>query len=623
MSTADPISTANPSDPPTRYTYNALGDQLTETDPDGNITTYAYNGFDEVARRSQSLVCSQGASPTTAKTTYQYDADGNLLQEADADANADCRTGTGSVIVYAYNSMNQVVSETCYDTISQARSEAGATRRDHVQLRRRRRASPGRRSNFRLQVFLQQPRPQVTADNLGGTGTPNVPDVVLTSTYDADGDRKSLTTMIGGTADFVNSYQYDSSNREIQVTQSPAAGKTNVNPKTVQFAYYADGDVLSIDRFNALTASGNDVDKSFYIYDSFGRVVTLAQGNTRATSALNYANDTLTYYANGEVESFTDSTACCGADNISNYNYDKDGQLTGDTATNAVNRVANTYDPNGNPKTVLPTRGVPTATSVGTNGNTLLFDGANSYQYDADGNVILSWASTSAQAASSDTGAITSYGWDNRGRLVSVNTYASYAAYIAKGTPTQSITYTYEMFNNLIGRTVSGTGAGTQRYVFDGENMVLAFDGSGSLTDRYLCGPAVDQVLADEYLPSGSNGTLWTLGDYQNSVTDLVTDSGVWAEHLDYSPFGVQTPVFTNNLPTSYELPVGYTGAYTDPLTNLQLHGLRWYNPTAQRWMTTNRAGWTAGDSNLYRYCGNCPRTRPTQRDSAGDGVSV
>jgi hypothetical protein len=32
--------------------------------------------------------------------------------------------------------------------------------------------------------------------------------------------------------------------------------------------------------------------------------------------------------------------------------------------------------------------------------------------------------------------------------------------------------------------------------------MVLSFDGSGNLTDRYLWGPAVDQVLADEQFVS-------------------------------------------------------------------------------------------------------------------------
>jgi hypothetical protein len=88
---------------------------------------------------------------------------------------------------------------------------------------------------------------------------------------------------------------------------------------------------------------------------------------------------------------------------------------------------------------------------------------------------------------------------------------------------------------------------------YDGSNPVLAFDGSGNLTDRYLWGPAVDQVLADEQfwagscgeagnggLPTSAGNTLWTLGDNQNSVRDLVSDSGALIQHIAYSPFGQQ-----------------------------------------------------------------------------------
>ena len=91
--------------------------------------------------------------------------------------------------------------------------------------------------------------------------------------------------------------------------------------------------------------------------------------------------------------------------------------------------------------------------------------------------------------------------------------------------------------HRLIGRTVTGgTGAGTQHYVFDGKNMVLAFDVNDNLTDRYLWGPAVDQVLADENYSNPTsanptsigNNTLWALGDNQNTVRDLVNDAGRW-----------------------------------------------------------------------------------------------
>ena len=165
----------------------------------------------------------------------------------------------------------------------------------------------------------------------------------------------------------------------------------------------------------------------------------------------------------------------------------------------------------------------------------------------------------------------------------------------------------------LIGRTVTGgTGAGTQHYVFDGKNMVLAFDGNDNLTDRYLWGPAVDQVLADENYSgptsanptSIGNNTLWALGDNQNSVRDVVTDSGTLEQHIAYSPFGQQVSGLTTTGSVVANFAFGYTGTYTDPVTGFQLHGVRWYDPVSQRWLTQDPA---AADENLYRYCGNGP----------------
>jgi RHS repeat-associated protein len=184
---------------------------------------------------------------------------------------------------------------------------------------------------------------------------------------------------------------------------------------------------------------------------------------------------------------------------------------------------------------------------------------------------------------------------------------------------TEEIDYTYDVFNNLIGRqqtTYPSDGPATtvtQWNVFDGTNMVLTFDGSSNLTDRYLWGPMVDQVLADEQfslnpsgtaynqLPTAAGNTLWSLGDNQNTVRDVVNDSGVLEEHIAYSPFGRQVAV-----PSSYSNSVtfvfGYTGAYTDVATADQLHGVRWYDPASQRWLSEDPV---AADINLYRYCGN------------------
>jgi hypothetical protein len=108
----------------------------------------------------------------------------------------------------------------------------------------------------------------------------------------------------------------------------------------------------------------------------------------------------------------------------------------------------------------------------------------------------------------------------------------------------------YDAFNQLIGESVtpySGGVAGTtatQRFVYDMQTgqMDLAFDGSGNLTDRFLWGPIVDQILADEKVTSlGSAGTLEFMA--LNNVGNL-TDAFEYGttptvlDHVVYDAFG-------------------------------------------------------------------------------------
>jgi RHS repeat-associated protein len=185
----------------------------------------------------------------------------------------------------------------------------------------------------------------------------------------------------------------------------------------------------------------------------------------------------------------------------------------------------------------------------------------------------------------------------------------------------EEIDYTYDVFDNLIGREdttyTSGGSINTQtieRDVVDPAtgNVVLSFDGNGNLTNRYLWGPAVDQILADEQfnlsgtdqLPSSAGNTLWALDDNQGSVTDLVDDAGTLEEHLAYSPFGQQTAQSSN--PGSVDFDFGYDGTYTDATTGDQLHDLRWYDAAMQRWLNQDPTGLTFGP-NPYAYVGNSP----------------
>ncbi|MFN7770639.1 MAG: hypothetical protein ACK5UC_25870 [Planctomycetaceae bacterium] len=79
--------------------------------------------------------------------------------------------------------------------------------------------------------------------------------------------------------------------------------------------------------------------------------------------------------------------------------------------------------------------------------------------------------------------------WDHRNRLTSITTFS------ATGTRQSGVEYTYDLYDRRIARKVDADGNGvfetTQRFVYDGEDLILAFSGSTNvLTNRYLYGPA-------------------------------------------------------------------------------------------------------------------------------------
>jgi RHS repeat-associated protein len=190
------------------------------------------------------------------------------------------------------------------------------------------------------------------------------------------------------------------------------------------------------------------------------------------------------------------------------------------------------------------------------------------------------------------------------------------------GTVTKVVSYTYDVFDRLIGNAVDTDGDTDidhqEAYVYDGNQIVLRFAANTSsglaandLKDRYLWGPAVDQLLADEQVTSlASAGTVyWALGDHENSVRDWARYSGgttTIADHAEYDSFGNRL-----DSPTMDSV-FGWTGRYHDTDTGLQWNGSsagggRWYDPKVGRWISEDRIEFGGDLSNIARYGGNSP----------------
>ena len=155
--------------------------------------------------------------------------------------------------------------------------------------------------------------------------------------------------------------------------------------------------------------------------------------------------------------------------------------------------------------------------------------------------------------------------------------------------------YTYDPLDRRIG--IQDNGIQTW-VVWDGQQPYADFNGSGALQERYLYGPAVDEILAR----TDSVGTTsWYLTDREGSVRNLADSSGTVTGTITYDGFGKQ-------LGSSGAVDrFGYTGREYDPTTGLQYNRERYYDAALGRWTQEDKIGFAGGDPNLERYVGNSP----------------
>ena len=122
--------------------------------------------------------------------------------------------------------------------------------------------------------------------------------------------------------------------------------------------------------------------------------------------------------------------------------------------------------------------------------------------------------------------------------------------------------------------------------------------------ERYLYGDGVDNVLS--VVKAGT--TVWSLADRQGSIVDLVDESGNILNHFVYDSFGGRTQA------SGVDFRFGYTGRELDAETGLYYYRARYYDAGLGRFISEDPVGFSAGDTNLYRYVNNSPTnyTDPT-----------
>jgi RHS repeat-associated protein len=334
---------------------------------------------------------------------------------------------------------------------------------------------------------------------------------------------------------------------------------TSLATQNIEFTYDKLSQLRKIDRAVASNLGHLVTD---YSYDGAGRLATIANKfNSAVISNYNYGYD-----AGDRLSSKN------GSDGNSTIDYGNDNQISGvDHATrpdesysfNALGiRTGWTTDP-------LDTRRV-------------LRDGVYEYQYDDEGNL------TRKEEISG--GKVTTYEWNYRNRLTKVTSGS------------QVVEYGYDAEDRRVSKKVNGVTQ--EKYVYDGDDIALVVDAAGTLVERYLYGDGVDNVLS--VVKMGT--TVWSLADRQGSVVDLVDEGGNVLNHFVYDSFGNRTAT------TGVDFRFAYTGRELDLETGLYYYRARYYDPMVGRFISEDPIGFSAGDTNLYRYVNNSPTnwTDPT-----------
>ena len=153
----------------------------------------------------------------------------------------------------------------------------------------------------------------------------------------------------------------------------------------------------------------------------------------------------------------------------------------------------------------------------------------------------------------------------------------------------------------------------------------------GQVTERELYGPAVDQVLASEYVSTtdlNEDGTQmagtvsWMLTDNEGTVRDvaqLSDGSTSVIDHLIYDSFGQLSHQSSSGNQPRFT----YTGSYVDPATGLQYNGARWYDPSNGDWISQDPLGYNAGQTNLQAYVYNNPTNYFDPSGMFAEGTNV
>ena len=523
------------------YAYDNNSNLTSYTDAKTNDTTYAYDALNRLVKETDDLAgetdffwteLDDTKMVTDARdntTEYFYNAFGEVEQEASPDSGA---------TYYSYNASGDIVARTD--------ARAKVTEYSYDLLNR-----------ITAVEYLTDSSNDVsyTYDSCtNGAG-------LLCSVTDASGSKAYEYDLLGrvtkvtetrGALSFVTEYGYDLAGNMTDITLPSG--------REISYTLNANGQVSAV----AADVAGSPVTLASSItYLPFGPLNGLTYGNTLAFSAGFDQDYNPTSRAVSSIFSDTYDTDQVG-------NITQRGSVTFDY--DALNRLdeeddgsATTYTYDATHNRLTKVDGSTLSTTVPTTSNKISAVGADSYSYDAAGNI-------------TDDGT-REYVWDDAGRLKEVEISSATVG-----------AYTYNASNQ---RAIKVASSVTTHYIYGAGGLLYGeYDSAGDMIREYiyLNGEPLTQINdgspeTPTYLHTDNLGT----PRYGTSAAG----SQVWAWDSD---------AFGNAAPSgSVTVNLRMAGQYHDAETGLLYNWNRYYNPEIGRYVSSDPIG-LEGGINTFNY---------------------
>ena len=656
----------------TTYTFNAANQVTSVKDPLGNIITDTFDGHDNRLSRLDDL-------GNLATSTFNPN---NTLQNVTSPAGATGGTGTQGSYTYPAATAGeawtefQPLSSTDSDGNTTAYTYDTGTQRQYQTITPGGAAGGGTRANAyqgdSAATTCGAVRGQLckTVDGKGNTTsitydttrnpvtiTRPAPLGAITNTFDAAGRVATSKDGKNQTA----TYTYDGNDRLLQIRY----GATCVPATCGAYTYDANGNLET-----RVDAAGTTT----YTYDEQNRPTTKTIGGVTTS---------LTYDHSSNVTSFTDPTGTV------NYRYDAANRLTalaepggscpatptfpnttkctGFTNDDNNRRTSTTY-PNGVKNTTVYDNAGRITSITATNTSAAILT-KRAYTYTTWGTSPVRDGAL-RKTMTSETGLVTTYGYDPVRRLTSATTVvvAQYWTYDANGNrltaakngqatihsaynaadqlcwtgsaaaactapPAGATTYTYDANGNTtkagtptsswntFDQMTSYTSGTTTNFAYAGPSnteRTSFLNGSLGITRQTTAG-ATTSFIRDPQgtlisMRNSAGASFYYTTDALGSVITLTDSTQTKVATYAYDSWGVTTATGAQAATNPFQ----YAGGYKDTTTGYTKFGARYYDPTIGRFTQPDPSG---QEANRYAYAGGNPinNSDPTGYFSVGD----